>query len=170
MAGLGGYWLERQQGLKRPGLVLGACYVLLMVQFGALYYNPPAQIPTSDDAQAGNRLVASIATTPGEVLVPFHGYLALMAGKEPSAHQVMLWLIGGNFGKPDQPTWANLQSEIDRALQEQKYQRILLDRPDNVWRSVPLYYNGSAITYPHPDDFFPVTGGKGRPNLDYDPK
>jgi hypothetical protein len=170
LAGLGGYWLESRPGLKNRGLVLTCLCALLMIQFAALYYSVRAQIPTSADARAGEKLVASIAATPGEVLVPYHGYLALMAGKEPSAHQVMLWLMRGNFGRRDVAIWTGLQAQINSALENQHYQRILLDRPDDVWANVRLYYDETKIAYPHLDDFYPVTGGRGRPNLDYAPK
>jgi hypothetical protein len=170
LAGLGGSWLESHPGPKNRALILTILYALLGIQFAGLLYSVPAQIPTNDDAQAGEQLVASIAATPGEVLVPFHGYLALMAGKDPSAHQVTLWELGADFGRPDEVAASTVKAEIEAALRSQRYSRILLDQPDYIWADVPLHYQGRQVQYDHPDDFYPVTGGRGRPNLDYTPK
>jgi len=170
LAGLGGHWLESQPGLKNRGAVVTILYAVLFVQFAALFYSVPTQIPTSGDARAGEELVASIAATPGEVLIPFHGYLALLAGKNPSAHQITLAEIQGDFGRPDEVAAASVEAEIQAALRSQRYSRILLDRLGYIWEDVPLYYQGTQIVYADATDFYPVTGAKGRPNLDYTPK
>jgi hypothetical protein len=162
--------LETYAGWRKPQLVRSMAYLLIGIQFVMLYFSPREQIPAPEDARAGNLLVATIAGTPGEVLVPYHGYLALMAGKAPSAHQVMLWLIRGNFGRRDEAAWARLQSQIDEAIQTRRFNRILLDKSDPIWRDVPTYYAESPVQYPDAGTFYPVTGGKARPNLDYSPK
>jgi hypothetical protein len=93
-----------------------------------------------------------------------------MAGKDPSAHQVTLWELGADFGRPDEMAAATFEAEIESALRSQRYARILLDQPDYIWEHVPVYYQGTRIRYDRPGDFYPVTGGKGRPNLHYTPK
>jgi dolichyl-phosphate-mannose-protein mannosyltransferase len=170
MAGLGGAWLETlaRSRDQRPAMLL--LYGLLAVQFAVLHYDIAAQVPSGADRQAGEELLRSIAETPGEILVPYHGYLALLAGKQPSAHQVMLWDLHGNFGEMDEQNWPGLEETIAAALQDHRFSRILLDREDQVWQDVPRFYVGTSVSYPGPDDFYPVTGGRARPNLDFLPR
>jgi hypothetical protein len=166
LAALGAHWLE----IRRLPYVLPTLYILFLIQFGVLSYNLAEQIPSQADRRAGEGIVTTLSNTTGEVLVPYHPYLALLAGKRPSAHQVMLWVLSGNFGEPEMKNWPRLEAEISLKLDNREFSRILLDKPDQVWSKVPLYYEGTAIDYQDPDDFYPVTGGKGRPNLDYTPR
>lgn len=140
LAGLGGAWLESQRKLRTRYLTLSVLYFLLLFQLIYLGFDVSGQIPSREEAQAGQELVASISASSGEVLVPYHSYLALMAGKTPSAHQVTLWELSGKFGKPAAATWASLDAEISDALARQRYDRVLLDHLDSVWEDVPLYY------------------------------
>lgn len=170
MAGLGGAWLESRAPTHNRPLFLSLLYGLLVVQFGLLYYSISAQIPSQTDRRAGEAVVNAIAATPGEVLVPYHSYLAVMAGKQPSAHQVMLWDLHGNFGEMDRQNWPKLEKMIRVSLSEQHFSRILLDREDEVWQDVPRFYVGRSVSYPGPQDFYPVTGGRARPNIDFLPR
>ena len=54
--------------------------IAAFLQFVALTYNPRWMLPSTADRQAGNRLVATLAQIPGEIWVPYHGYL-------PTPHQ-----------------------------------------------------------------------------------
>jgi hypothetical protein len=170
LAALGGQMLESTPATKEPSFVRSAVYGLLVLQFAILAFAIKPQLPSAADLQGGEQIVNLLRNTPGEVLVPFHPYLALMAGKQPSAHQAMLWVLSGNFGKADRENWPRLEEDIATLLKEQSVSRIMLDRPDEVWKQVPWYYRGDKLSYPQPDAFYPVTGGQGRPNLDFVPK
>jgi len=65
-----------------------AIYLLCVVQFSLLWYNPIAQLPTDEDKRAGHQLIEQIAAVDGPVFLPFHGYYAHMSGKTSMAHQM----------------------------------------------------------------------------------
>ena len=67
---------------KLDGFVSALC----LVQFFWLAFNPFAYIPTRNDEIAGREIVRRLAAIDGEVFVPCHGYLAVMAGKRSYAH------------------------------------------------------------------------------------
>src|SRR5262249_6397824 len=60
-------------------------YAACLIQFIALFYNPMKQVPSAADRAAGDRLVARLSSVDGKVLVPSHGYLGSVAGKNGSA-------------------------------------------------------------------------------------
>ncbi len=62
-----------------------AAGLLALVQFGLLVYNPARYAPTARDLQAGRHFVHILASLPGEVCVPCHGYLPTRAGKRTFA-------------------------------------------------------------------------------------
>jgi hypothetical protein len=140
------------------------------LQFVYLGFDVSGQVPTHEEARAGRELVASIAATPGEVLMPYHSYLVLMAGKEPSAHQVTLWELSGKFSRPDTAVWTPLENEISTTLRSKQYERIGLDHLDNIWENVPLYYVDTGERYMVPAAYNPR--GEPRPlrTLDFRPK
>jgi hypothetical protein len=55
--------------------------VLFAAQLAMLGYNPRKYLPTAADREAGTKLVDRIARIRGDVFVPHHGYLAVLAGK-----------------------------------------------------------------------------------------
>lgn len=67
---------------KLDGIVSALC----LVQFFRLAFNPFSHIPTRNDEIAGREIVRRLAAIDGEVFVPCHGYLAVMAGKHSYAH------------------------------------------------------------------------------------
>lgn len=61
-------------------------YALCILQFGWQYYNPAALIPTQRDLEAGKRFIAFLENIEGDVLIPYHSHLAVLAGKKSFAH------------------------------------------------------------------------------------
>ncbi|MEK7786836.1 MAG: hypothetical protein AAB658_15620, partial [Chloroflexota bacterium] len=76
-------------GLRLTGE--GVVAIAVIIQFALGVYNPLRYIPTAEMRQSGDRLVARIAATDGEVLVMMHPYYALLAEKKPSAQIAVLW-------------------------------------------------------------------------------
>lgn len=75
----------------RPRRLDAVIVALALLQFALGVYNPWRYIPTPAMRQSGDRLVETIATTDGEVLVLLHPYYAWLAGKSPSAQIAALW-------------------------------------------------------------------------------
>ena len=90
--------LDRQPASRwaRPALemaVILQLWLTLASPVGRLTQPAPAQqyVPTAAMRDAGDRFVARLAETPGDVLVMMHPYYALTAGKEPAAQIQALW-------------------------------------------------------------------------------
>src|SRR5206468_1270715 len=63
-----------------------AVYAGCLIQMALLAYNPGAQLPRAEDRAAGEHLLSVLAAVPGDVLVPYHGYLTTVVGKPSHAH------------------------------------------------------------------------------------
>ena len=135
--------------------------IISLWQFALLRYDPARQLPTGADREAGNRLVGMISKVEGQVLVPDHGYLARMAGKQDCAHRMAMHDVirGGVAGSK-----ADLIGEIGRALSEKQFGAVILDYE---WRPNELdpYYEVRQMGYPNDEVFMPVTGKRTRPTL-----
>ena len=81
-------------------LLLGLQFALLAVDPRHLWTHRPLllgggpRLPAAAHARASDELLAFLRTVPGPVLVPFHGYVAALAGKPGGAHaQAMFDLL-----------------------------------------------------------------------------
>ncbi len=154
---LGGSW--------SANIVLFAC----LIQFTIVMYNPFAQIPGSSDRTAGNELLGLITSVEGDVFLPDHAYLSRLAGKSTYAHEGAIWdvLRGGdsNLGKEI------LSDDLNRAIQQQKFDVIILDTDWNVCcKEINNYYTLSGNVFDDEDVFYTVTGRRIRPTFIYTAK
>ncbi|MEW6516894.1 MAG: phospholipid carrier-dependent glycosyltransferase [candidate division FCPU426 bacterium] len=147
-------------------LVLGLC----LLQFGMLFYDPSKQIPTPADRQAGLAFIEKMKSFPGDVYVPFTGYLPTLAGKKTFLHQGTLAdiLIKGRADR----TSKQLSEEIRQAIREQKFAALITingDLADNRSRFLELFGEDMRGYYrleeqlAWGDCFMPVTGAPRRP-------
>jgi hypothetical protein len=167
--GLGGSWLEKELSAVskrkiRPFLYLAGC-----LQFILLAYNIPAQIPTAADRRAGEELVARLRETPGEVLVPYHNTLAILAGKPVYTHHIALLELQGAFGSEQDTAWSRIENELARDLDQGKFSLILLDGKHSAWELVYEKYRSAPLPYADPEAFYPVTGARTRPSILWSP-
>ncbi len=134
------------------------------MQLGALAYDPMKQVPGEADERAGRRLIDTLSRVPGDVYMPYHGYLPVLAGKESHAHAIAVLDVmqGGGANA------ARLQDAIDTAIRERRFAAIVSDSslPEprlegRYVRQQPLFADRSA--------FFPVTGVRTRPESLYVP-
>lgn len=148
-------------------------YVLLLAlaQLLFLYYDPRAQFPGPQDEAAGVGVVETIASIPGEVFIPDHGYLAGMAGKTGSAYAGGLAELWGGFGGSETEAGANLRGELHQALTQQRYEAVILDEPSDWpgWFIADLdrYYVRQSPLIENPWVFWPVTARQVRPSVLY---
>lgn len=117
---------------RRPaaGWMKPALEAALIVQLGLTLAAPvgrlvqpaPAQryAPTAAMREAGDRFVADLAATPGEVLVMMHPYYALRAGKEPAAQIQALWHARWRGRDP-------LPADLVERIQNREYAEIISD-------------------------------------------
>ena len=141
--------------------------LLIIVQFIMLLYLPSKYIPDIEDSQAGDRLVSIMESAEGPVLLPFHGYLPQLAGKESSAHwTAVLDLLLAMDEKDDDPARIWLDQFI-AALEEGRYEEIILDREDWFPDLLELHYKEVGTLFGNKPVFYPVTGYPWRPQFIY---
>lgn len=172
-AGVGfGVAVGRLAGRARDAIpaarpLVAALYLVAMLQFAALVYNPLALLPAPGDVVAGRRLIAELAAVEGPIWVTSHGYYAELAGHEGQAHVVAIWdILRADTG----PIRQELSDEIGRALVEQRYALIVNDleglltnwERDRYYKPRPNFLEGSRDFYQvvepglpsRPDQFF----------------
>lgn len=164
LAGIGIGWLatrlEKYGGL-RNNIFQTIVWAAIIVQFVQLGYNPSQQIPTQADRQAGDALVAELRDTPGNVLIPYHNYLALLAGKNVYFHFVAFDEIRGRFSKRQPET-----KDIIQQFNSTPFDLIIMDLPDTMIQKSDCSYTRN-IEYPSESTFYPVTGYQVRPSVLY---
>jgi hypothetical protein len=137
-----------------------AAEVLFLVQLTLLTYNPAKHVPTPADRAAGAKLVDRIAAIHGDVWIPHHGYLAILAGKRSFAHAVALDDI---HVEDDGPAMRDLETMIVKAVITQQFGAVFLESDD--WHKMEILntYEIHEILFGNYDVFWPVTGARLRP-------
>jgi hypothetical protein len=152
----------------KRGLVSGVL-VLGLVQFAWLGYRPAPWVPTPGDVRAGEALVRQLAAVPGDVWVPYHPYLAVMAGKRSFAHEMAISEV--LIAEPS--VRRHLITGVDAALSANRFDALLLDSTwpfygqiKGVWRHYGL---PEPVNLPN-DVGWPVAGFRTRPTVWLRPK
>lgn len=171
-------WVDALPAGHRPVASM-AVYGLCLIQLGGLVYNPLAHIPTQADVEAGRAVVEIIGSVEGDVFVPFHGYLAVDAGKPSYANGVALGELLGDFGGRELDSGSAVLEEIEQAIREQRFDAVILDSLPALDRTglyqtiLPLldqYYERGRPLIDDDDAFWPLTGTRSRPDVIYYPK
>jgi 4-amino-4-deoxy-L-arabinose transferase-like glycosyltransferase len=130
-----GMWkaLERVRAMPagRRRLVGVYIYLICIIQFLTLRYDPVAQVPTRDDSEAGDRAVHAMSQVKGEIFVPYHGYLPVLAGKQSFSSGMAYFDMQGDRG----PVKQALVDGMRQAIREQRFDAIVLDErdPNGCW-------------------------------------
>jgi dolichyl-phosphate-mannose-protein mannosyltransferase len=166
-----GTLVERARALDttRDGLAEAAIYAACLIQMALLGYDPGAQLPRAVDRAAGDHLLTVLAAVPGDVLVPYHGYLSTAAGKPSHAHLMQVHDIL-KFG--DERS-AKLADQFRTAIRHRAFDAIVLDDTTSYYfmQDVDAAYVMQAKVFSDPGVFLPVTGGIiGRPEFVYVPR
>lgn len=145
-------------------------WMAVVIQLAGLLYNPSARIPTPADERAGRDLIAQISVFKGEVLLFSHGYLPLMAGKEPHANcMAVTGVLSGGWARAKEI----LLSDVKRALSEKRFAAIVLDAPNDLdFAAADLAesYRFERRVFDDPNVFWPVSGYPTRPQVIYVPR
>jgi 4-amino-4-deoxy-L-arabinose transferase-like glycosyltransferase len=152
-----------------------AIYIVCIGQFFMLFYNPLQQIPARDDLEAGRKLVNTIRQIKGDVLVPCHAYLPVLAGKGWYADESALAELVAMFGGEPTEQGKKITNELSQAIKEKRFDAIILNAPDDPWliqlrEKVEKYYAMKQPAFDNKTAFWPVTGRKVRPEFIYVPK
>lgn len=152
-------------------------YLVCIMQFAGLAYNPLGQIPTQKDLEAGRKFVKTMAQMNGEIFVPFNGYLPTLAGKSSHAHAMAVSdILRGNGGE----VRARLTHEIRQAIREKRFAAVILNEPLFVWflkdifpqlkKDIEENYVRQGLLFDSDSVFWPVTGARTRPEFIYVPR
>jgi 4-amino-4-deoxy-L-arabinose transferase-like glycosyltransferase len=161
--GLGINWLVTHYEYKRisKNIFLSALWLAISIQFICLIYNPIQQIPTQADRKAGDALVSELHNASGDVLIPYHNYLALFAGKKVNFHMVTFDEIRGRFSKKHPEL-----RDILKQFHSTPFSLLIMDLPDNLIINNHCAYIQN-INYESAGTFYPVTGYSVRPTIRY---
>jgi hypothetical protein len=142
-------------------------YLFCALQFLGLIYNPRTQIPKAHDLDAGRYLVGMMASTKGEILLHSHGYLSAMAGKRTYAQEQAVCDV---LQCRDRRVKEEALSDIEQAMRSHRFSTIILDRGSWLEPYVKPYYVQHGRIFGNEKVFWPVTGGKTRPETIWIPK
>jgi 4-amino-4-deoxy-L-arabinose transferase-like glycosyltransferase len=162
--GIGIEWMTSHFYFKivSRNLFQSMVWLVVIAQFIWLRYDPIRQIPTQNDRQAGDALVSEIKAASGEVLIPYHNYLALYAGKKVYFHFVALDGI--------RSLRTNTRPELKEILNQfhsTSFRLFIMDLPDNLIQ-INHCADTQSINYESADTFYPVTGYSVRPTIRYE--
>jgi hypothetical protein len=165
LAALGVAALEdRARGSESAGMPAAAAAVawLLLVQLAVLRYDPRAHLPSAADREAGDGLVARLKSIEGDIFIPHHGYLTRLAGKRDFAHTLAMDNV---YLDDDGPARRELESGMRAALQEKRFAAVLLESDGRYGVAILNSYDARENLFARDDVFWPVTGGRLRPEV-----
>jgi hypothetical protein len=169
--GLGIGWMLKRISTNTTAFanILSAFLLLLSsAQLIVLLSPPMAQIPTQADKEAGLQLVDRIKACPRNVYVPFHTYLAELAGKDGYAGVVEMGELRGNFGGRADPLWDEVLRQLQLSLDAHTFAAVIQD--NQVFRdAMSSSYIETGWVFDNDLVFWPVAGRKVRPETVYVP-
>ncbi len=147
-------------------------YLVCIIQFASLVYNPLSLILSQKDAEQGREFINKLAQIEGEILLPYHGYLPTLAGKRSFAqHMAIVDILRADEG----PIKNKLINEIKQAIQEKRFSAIILNNNEwfLFWFSDDIekhYVKQPGRVFEDAHVFWTVTGMRTRPEFVYIPR
>ena len=151
--------------LKYSGIV----YLVCLIQFLILAYDPVKQIPTADDRKSGDALIKQIKNIKGEVFMPYHGFLCSMAGK--STHIHMLPMINILLSSDDKMK-NDFLSGVRAEMKKKRFAAVILDTNTLLKEKTGIAdnYVFKKFIFSDTRTFWPVAGAETRPRYLMIPK
>jgi hypothetical protein len=151
-------WIGEWKTAAR-NIMLPIFYLLCIVQFAILLYNPFTFIPTREDEAAGEHFLAVLGDIPGDIYVPAHSFIATYAGKPSHAHTTCIHVVV--VSDPGAVS-ARLKQELAEATSRRIFPAYILDA-----RSGVPGYQESGTVFERDDVFWTRSGYRTRPNYIY---
>jgi hypothetical protein len=136
------------------------------IQLALLLFDPRKVVPSEQDEAAGWKIVSALRAARGDVFVPTHSYLSVMAGKRPHLHEMAMRDL--ERARPSAVTSA-LTGEVERALRERRWAVVVTDN-DFFPRAIAANYVRVGPMIEEPLAFYPVSGARTRPSWLFVPK
>jgi hypothetical protein len=134
--------------------------LLLAAQLAWLVYSPAALVPKAVDRAAGDAIVRRLASVSGEVFIPHHGYLARLAGKREVAHTLAMDNV---FLDDRGEARQKLEDEVRGALRDRRFGAAVVESDRRYASWILEGYAPGEKLVAAPDAFWPVSGGRLRP-------
>jgi hypothetical protein len=148
-------------------LSLSFLYIAIIFQFLMLSYDPRKQIPNKMDREAGEEFIQFIKQKAGEVFIPAHGYLTILAGKKTYAQSMAIMdVLRGQSETPKQL----IKTEIEDAIKNQRFSAIIIDDNGEYLPGLGKYYLNAGDVFAKDNVFYPVTGMVTRPKWVFIPR
>ena len=125
-------------------------YLAIIFQFVALYFNPLSEkmlIASARQRRGGEEFMRKLAAMPGDVFIPYHGFIATQAGKQPHAEI----LAALDVLHMHDTTARRLEAEYDSAYAQHRFSAIIMEE-SNQFRvdSIAHYtYAGRMLREPN---------------------
>ncbi len=119
--------------------------------------------PTQADLDAGQRVLDTIASYDGPVLMPHSPYYLVLAGKEPCFALIALWDINHKLS----PLKKEART-VNRAIKQQRYDAVILASKKFEFGLKQAYEHADTIKYKG-KTFYPKTGWRARPRHVFEP-
>lgn len=140
------------------------CMLLIcIIQFAMLFYPPLDQLPSKADSKAGDAFISLLKDTKGEVFVPYHGFLPVLAGKKTYSHTMAMHDV---LRSRKSDIRRKFHDTVSRAIRNKQFEIIILDEPWFI-EDIKENYFLSGTVFANDDVFYPVSGFKTRPELIY---
>jgi Dolichyl-phosphate-mannose-protein mannosyltransferase len=150
---------------EKRALAESAVYAACLAQLALLAYDPRAAVPRAADRRAGEDVLRTLGRLPGEVFVPYHPYLAGLAGKRTFAHVMPVF----DVLRLELPEAGPLAERYRAAIRERRFGAIVLDEGSDYFFTpeIEASYVRARDLLADPEAFFPVTGVRTRPQRIY---
>ncbi|MBI2298237.1 MAG: hypothetical protein HYU66_04670 [Armatimonadetes bacterium] len=147
-----------------------AVAVAVLIQLGALYYNPRTFRPSHEARWQGERFVRLLAATPGDVFVPSHSWYAAMAGKPTCANATAMDDVLNARG--EDAVIGMLRGSVLGALRAHRFGAVVLDEPDQFPGGSPELHDNYVLVDGNltTEAFTPVMGNYVHPRFLYMPR
>ena len=134
-------------------------YLMVLLQFLVLLYNPGKEIPTRQDEKTGKEFITKLKNIKGDVFVPCHSYIPRLAGKKSYAHAVVIHDLFISKSHWKTKVW----NELDSALSHHRFSAVIMNPEWHLPELDKYYHRAGTIFDKNVQSFFTVIG-KTRPN------
>lgn len=134
---------------------------MVAIQLVGLIYNPFNFIPTAEEVEANNQLVALMKEEQDPIWIPYRSHLPRLAGKDTFIHAVNLFELTGYFKGRVLPEGRELVDQIRGEICSQAYGMIVLDQP------LPWIEKQLESAYQAGNSFSDLEGGRRSPLLSW---
>jgi len=145
-------------------------YLAFLFQFIALFFNPLSEkmlIASAHQRRGAAEFIRKLAAMPGDVYIPYHGFISRQAGKATHA-QILAAL---DVLHMHDTTAARLQAEFDSAYAQHRFSAIIMEESDAFRTDSIAHYTYAGRMLAEPNvGLTRVADGATRPEFVFVPK